>query len=377
MTSEEVTRIFEEFAKGGPDRETVRRLTKDLGHDRKTFHKYLGVLRLIVDLSVTLPITEDKWKQLEPLLESYTGQSSLVTRHFVEDLLRSYTPWKQEVARRLKEQVSSGKPPVPMPPHIEALLKARDRLAEQVLKLLDPEGQLLSEVGEEAVNEKPDRAKTPACLEREQLPPGEVISEPAFKWLREHTEGDPHWVDLQVSQYTGLNEGLWWTEYWGYRSRLSNLLAHSVDDCRQDLHKVTHELGNSSSPMVGHQFVARPIRDALRAHLGRPPLAQNELEIQSRDLNGRESYVIMRGGVRLVSGIDDRGKPDSALIDAVLEVLESFEKQILTSPEPRSIVESWDSLKKRAEEFARWLQSLTPEDLNGGTCSTCQPSSTP
>lgn len=374
ITQAQCDRIFLMYREGNDRPEIVKKLSAEFGCAKKTIRTYLVVLEIILRYGLRIPITDEQWKKVEEELNSgKIAYSSAITRHLLEEVTRRYEAWE----RRFPETQTLPRPILKAEnPHIIFLLQARDRLAEQVLDLPDPEEVLMKNFGvpEEKILDA-QSVLIPSCLAREQLPPGKISNEPAFKWLREHTRDDPHWTDLEpFSEENGLNEGPWWQEYvFWYLGRLHNLVSRSYQACQYRTHAASMAAGNDSGPMVFYPFVVQPIREALRMHLGRYPEVSAEFSIELKDLEpGVRAYTLARKGEVIASGIDRRSTYfDDALVEAITNVYREFEKRILEAPEPREIVETWVRLKNRAEEFSSWLQSLTAEDLARTTCSAC------
>lgn len=272
--------------------------------------------------------------------------------------------------------------------HLAALLSAAERLAEQVMDLPDPEPEfqrIAKREDEEPMLLRAFDRRTgiwPGCLERSQIPPGNVYNEPAFRLLYQHTKDNPHWTNLgDWRQQDGLpclgngdgQAAPWWVEYdlW-YMSRLCNLFERSRDTCQLQCNKACVDLGNKSGPLVFIAFVVRPVLDALRMHLQRPPLPPGESVTEHNTTNKQHGYILKSDGEVVASGIDDRGgAPNADLPRAVLQVRREFEERVLSAREPLEIVETWRHLHQRAEEFAQWLRGLTAAELAHGSCSVC------
>lgn len=155
----------------------------------------------------------------------------------------------------------------PVDTHIASLLSARNRLAEQTLKLPDPEEEL-SRIANRSARSSYDRRTGiwPGCLEREQLPPGDVYNEPLYKFLFEHTRDDPRWaglgewyaMDVTFDDIIKDNSRTspWWVEYeYSYMNRLYNLFEESYQACQYLCYQASITAGNQSGPMVFFDFL--------------------------------------------------------------------------------------------------------------------------
>lgn len=368
LSSYERVKVFEAFFEAYHEgtmtkKELNKRLVVELKtRDERTIRRYTGILWLCEDLRLELPIGDETWKKVKNVLPEYVGWSSKVTRASVENLLRSYAPWKQ---RKIQERAGEPTGPVAFvaTPHIEELLRARDRLAEQVLSLRDPEDEVLTLTNPLLRPPPKPHPSPPGCLSKRQLPPGVTRNELAFRWLREHTRDDPHWQDLEP--LSGEGESRWWREYDQYRALLDTLWRN----LRRSRPQREEHIVGGAMPF----FVGQCLRQALRGCAGRPPLDLGEMVIHTSPVGeGWSSFVITRADDMVaIGGGRDRDMVCSISAE-LLKEMERFEQEILSSPKVEEIVKRWFRLKERANEFASWLGRITPDQLSRGSCSFCE-----
>lgn len=334
---------------------------------------------------------EELQKAMSLWAQSFTCSKAVRYLNVHQRCVRQYGTVHQESARQPLPQEENDIAFRPtdrgIPAHIAALLQARDRLAVQTLNFPDPEEELVRLAGSTDRFRFDRRSGIwPGCLERMQLPPSQVYNEPLYKLLFEHMQTDPIWADLgdrieEMDIFDLLQSEdrrlPWWVEYeYRYMGRLGNLVDLSLEAAKLRCYQASRLAGNGSGPMLFRGFVAIPLQEAIRAHLGRAPLEMvGTNEVSYLDQAG--GYSVTINGVVVVSGVDDRGTRDNTLADSMLAIRREFLEKSLMAPEILEIVETWKHLKERAEDFVTGLRQWTAADLLKGQCSVCAATATP
>jgi hypothetical protein len=364
LTEEQARHIFAAFERDGISRDSVIELANKLQKSRKQIRAYRKAMQLIQENSITGYLKDRDWGEL------VAGWYRMdVTQQMVGRLATWYERWK---ASKFTEEQVADMPPTSL--HVEALLKARDRLAEQAVAILDPEEQLLDDEQKTDLDFSDAVDSQDGWLSSWQLPPGGTRNEPAFKWLYEHTRNDQHWNSLeQAASSDGTATSEWWSEYHLYRSSLQSVMREALQASRDAIDEACLAAGNSSAPVVFPAFAATALRDALRVHLGQTPLILPNYEIPSTsNPEGRTSFTMYCMGEKLAAGVADEVEMQSRITASVMRIYESLREQLVISPDVRNITERWHRLVMRAGEFATWLRSLSAEDFERTTCLLCK-----
>jgi len=363
LTERKAALIFEAFEHDGLSPKSMDEIKNRIPMTVKHLRVYRSALLVVRDNNIAGKLSDEQWKMVK-----YTKhRTDSVTRAMLGRVGEWYARWvtSRSSIRRITEL---------LPPtlHVEALLKARDRLAEQVLAIPDPEEQLLRDRKSDLLAVVGGRD---GWLPWWQLPPGDITGEPAFKWLHEHMSDDPHWDALKLQASSGgTAESEWWSEYGQYRSNLQSIVRQVLEASRNAVDEACVALGSSSAPMLFPSFAVTAVRDALRVHLGRTPLMTPNYEMPSTsDPEGRTSFTVYCMGEKLAMGVADGVEMRSQMAAFITDTYKALRKRLTTSPDVRGIAERWHGLFARAREFAAWLKSLGVEDFERTTCSFCRP----
>jgi hypothetical protein len=363
VTDEDAAIIFEAYKAGRLDSKEIGRIAKAIGFDARTVQRWRKALKVIAKHGAEGLLSDERW----PIIEKDQATVGSLTRAFVQTVTRMYLLWQQP-----PEQIENAPESPPPSLHVEALLKARDRLAEQVLAISDPEEQLLRDRNPDLLGGVGGRD---GWLPWWHLPPGDITGEPGFKWLYEHTSHDPHWDALKLQASSGgtvVSE--WWSEYDQYRSNLQSIVRQVLEASRNAIDDACLAASNSSAPVLFPSFAVTAVRDALRVHLGRTPLMTPNYEISSETSpEGRTSFTVYCMGEKLATGVADRVELESQIVASITRTYRTLREQLMAWPDVRGITERWHGLVLRAREFAAWLKSLGVEDFERTTCSFCRP----
>ena len=269
-------------------------------------------------------------------------------------------------------------------PHVTDRLQERDRLVELIAQLPDPDDILAR--WEEFVPDSDwldqEVAIWPGCLYKDEE--GEGYSG-AFSLLFEHTREDPHWAVFDLTRdpeptLDSINARIangslpWTTAYeFFYMGKLLYLVGGSHWFYQDRVYSVCKAIGNSSPMIDFPAFVMRPIRDAVRMHLGKGPLPRADYKLEYINPSpGARPYNLRFGNVLIAKGIDQREKAqDNAVADAVAAVHNEFRERIMHANEPRDIVSMWHRLKADGQKLIEWLNSFTATDIERGSCRGC------
>lgn len=269
-------------------------------------------------------------------------------------------------------------------PHIADRLQERNQIIELIGQLPDPDDVLAR--WEEFVPDNswldPELAIWPGCLYKDEE--GEGYSG-AFSLLFEHTQEDPHWAAFGLDRDPKPDEASikalvangrlpWTTEYeFFYMGKILYLVGMSHWVYQDRVYSACKALGNSGPMIPFPAFVLRPIRDAIRMHLGKGPLPRADygLEYLNPSPNARP-YNLRFGDQLIASGIDQRENAQENIVaNAVATVHSEFRERIMHASEPRDIVIFWHHLKSNAQEFIEWLKGITAVDIERGSCRGC------
>ena len=269
-------------------------------------------------------------------------------------------------------------------PHIADRLRERDQLIELIGQLPDPDDILARWQEFVPDNEwlDPELAPWPGCLYKDEE--GEGYSG-IFSLLFEHTREDPHWTKFGLDRDPEPTEaGIkaliasgrlpWTTAYeFLYMGKILYLVGMSHWFYQDRVYSACKALGNSGPMIPFPAFVMRPIRDAIRMHLGKGSLPRVSYKLEYLNPTSQaRPYNLYFGDQLIASGIDQReNAQDDAVADAVAAVHTEFKERIMHADEPRDIVTMWHGLKSGGQKFIEWLKSLTAADIERGSCRAC------
>lgn len=368
LNEEEKREIFDMIQSGKQDHEIIEYFKKHRKRNKKTIMLYVTAFRYLLN-----PTTRSKRLNGKRIGYGVSDATLDRLRPVVEEFMAD-----DASANGLHEWKIS--------PHIASLLKARDRLADQVQDLPTPE-EVVDYALDKSKELEPPGGLFPGCLGRYQLPPGRIINEPTYRYLCQHTQNDPHWDGLSedIGDTRLLWDSPWWREYiYDYISRTLNLVETSRMYITNRIGQAQEALGNRSYPLITNYFVGTPIKEALRSAMGLPPLVSPTQRIRYETRSGScasehgTGYSIFYNGELIAEGVDDRplkmfpeGARDGAVTGRIIEVHREFTEQILRAPDILEIIRTWHNLQNRAREFASWLRSLSAEYFARTKCSLC------